>query len=169
MPFGAGPRDFENGDCDGRGAGMGYGVVLNNGSTRYLNVDSVWGQTLRGAFTLWVRRRIIMKQDGNFEDSAADDNSLVLVSEGVAPYTTMVNATGATRARIEANRAVRVMEWTLSRTLQQCGTRAGQSEGGPEGGGPGACKTADNSTMDKMLQQQGGTGTGDQVGGGAGL
>jgi hypothetical protein len=147
VPFPGATRDVENGSCDGPGRGVGYGVVLADGMTTYENVDTVWGQSLRGAFTLWIRRPLILTQEGKFSDTSADDNSLVLTSEGTAPFSTSAGA----GAFVMTSRAVRVMEWTLSRELKQCGARQGQGLGDPSGGGPGACKSADDDTAKKLM------------------
>jgi hypothetical protein len=66
---------------------------------------------------------------------------MVLVSEGVAPYTggNIASAFGA------ANRAVQVIEVSLGRVIQTqaglgCGGRSGQVGGGPLGAGFGGCE-----------------------------
>jgi len=129
-------RNFENGNCDARGNGAGYGVVLDDGGANgpYQNVQSVFNQSLNGAFTLWIRRGLISNEDGTFKDNP-DDNALVLTAEGSAPF-----ARGT--AFTQANRAVFVMEATVSRTIDEgdtCGGRSGQMGGGPEGAGFAAC------------------------------
>jgi hypothetical protein len=90
-PFAAGraltgepSRDHELAGCDERGNGMGYGVVLFDGTRQYQNVAQVQGHQLDGAFTLWVRRPVIVGADGTMADYPHDD-VLILVSEGVAP------------------------------------------------------------------------------------
>ena len=47
----AGPiagRDYERWDCDNRGAGVGYGLVLTDLTQRYENVTTFAGETLNG-------------------------------------------------------------------------------------------------------------------------
>jgi Tfp pilus assembly protein PilX len=129
-------RNFENGACDARGNGVGYGVVLDDGGANapYQNVQSVLGQSLNGAFTLWIRRDLVSNDTGRFQDSSNND-ALVLTAEGSAPF-----ARGG--AFTQANRAVFVMQATVSRTINSgelCGGRGGQMGRGPEGAGFGSC------------------------------
>lgn len=108
--YGNPSRNFENTNCDRRGNGAGYGVVLDDGTTPeapFQNVTTIYGQTLNGAFTLWVRRRLVASAvtPGNVGDNA-DSNLLVLTSEGTAPYVGSQQA----NASVRASRAVRVLE-----------------------------------------------------------
>lgn len=135
-------RNFENFSCDQKGFGMGYGVVLDDGTANapYQYVTTAIGQNLNGAFTLWIRRPLNFRADAQLEDYSADNDNLVLVSEGVAPYTggNITSAFGA------ANRAVQVIEVSLGRVVPLasggCGSRAGQVGGGPLGAGFGGCE-----------------------------
>lgn len=98
-------RNFANADCDTWGNGAGYGAVLDDGvmaGAPFQNVSNVLGRTLNGTFTLWVRRRIIFNGGQNQDDP--DSGSLVLTSEGTAPYQT------ATGTFVQTRRAVRVLE-----------------------------------------------------------
>ena len=52
-------------DCDARG-GIGYGRVVDDGAVRYENVDSFQGQTLNGAFTIWIRRPLRVNNAGEY-------------------------------------------------------------------------------------------------------
>lgn len=131
-------RNFENGPCDARGNGMGYGVVLDDGGDEapYQNVQSVFGRSLNGAFTVWIRRDLLSKENGTFSDNP-DPDSFVLTAEGSAPF-----ARG--NAFTQANRAVFVIQAAVSRSMDPgsgstCGGRGGQMGGGPEGAGFGAC------------------------------
>jgi hypothetical protein len=108
-------RDFEMSACDTRG-GIGYGKVLDDGTTRYEDVSDFMGETLNGAFTIWVRRGLDVDEGGQFSDSTKNED-LVVVSEGVAPF--VGPQTAATRAR----QAVRVLETSFS--------LAGTTEGSP--------------------------------------
>jgi hypothetical protein len=122
-------RDFDRRDCDTRG-NMGFGLVLNDG-TRYEDVSDYDGQSLNGAFTIWIRRPLDVTPLGQFSDSAIDDR-LVIVSEGVAPY--VGPATAFTRAR----QAVRVLETRFTLALQTTsnpceGMLAGQEGLSPTG------------------------------------
>ena len=110
-------RNFESGGCDARGAGMGYGVVLNdvgslNPQGLMQNRTVVFGQRLNGAVTLWVRRDTGIAMTRHHLD-ATPDNALVLTAEGVAPYTDGAS----TLAFARANQAVRVVETYLLRSL----------------------------------------------------
>ena len=131
-------RNFENGPCDARGNGVGYGVVLDDGGGHkpYQNVESVFGHSLNGAFTVWIRRDLLSNENGTFSDNP-DPDSFILTAEGSAPF-----ARG--NAFTQANRAVFVLQAAVSRSLNAgsggiCGGRGGQMGGGPEGAGFGAC------------------------------
>ncbi|PYQ46646.1 MAG: hypothetical protein DMF77_00100 [Acidobacteria bacterium] len=134
-------RNFEGWPCDLRGNGMGYGVVLDDGGTNapYQYKSTIFGQTLNGAFTLWVRRPVLPSlANANFSDYGVDNDHLLLVSEGVAPY----NGEAMSNARVAGNAAVQVIEILLSRAGSGgsvCGTRTGQAGQGPEGAGFSAC------------------------------
>lgn len=111
-PFSRATRNFERGTCDSRGNGMGYGVVMDDGGAApapYQTVSRLWGQSLNGHFTLWVRRPLVVLANGALADDPSN-NLLVLTAEGVAPYTT------ATAAANAAGAAVRTLEMTLSRS-----------------------------------------------------
>jgi hypothetical protein len=128
----AGPpnnRDFESQSCDNLG-GEGYGVVLNaaapaGAAQRWENVSNFMGQSLNGAFTLWVRRTI--QQTGT---TAQDDpgapalNTVVLTAEGVAPYI------GGGTVFTKANQSRQLLEMNL--TLAVAGTCR---QYGPQKGG----------------------------------
>jgi hypothetical protein len=157
---GAPRRNFEGWQCDNKGNGMGYGVVLDEtlgGSAGqvYQNVSTVLGQRLNGSFTLWVRRPLYIRPDGGVTDwgaeqnlptgyspatTPADDDNLVLVAEGVAP---MPDGGGGTA--LARTRAVHVIEVAVSHvgtvTDTECDTsRAGQQGLGPEGANFGGCR-----------------------------
>ncbi len=142
-------RNFENWQCDKRGYGMGYGVVYDDGSAAGPEEyrSQIGGATLNGAFTLWVRRPV-MWSGGNgvgttLQDYPADD-VIILVSEGVAPYTGANNA----NAFSASNRAVYTIETLLSfgggaggPIIDQasCNTRQGQAGGSASGGNSAGC------------------------------
>ena len=133
-------RNFEMGACDIRGGYVGYGVVLDDGGAEapYQNVDTIFGQTLNGTFTLWVRRALLGVDKDNIKDmpDLGDEVDLILTSEGSAPFQGSMAGdqyAGALKARA-------VIETTLSRTLSApCGTRGGQVGGGPEGSNFSPC------------------------------
>src|SRR5215510_11826645 len=58
--FGNASRNFAFGYCDRRYNGMGAGAVLDNAGpgSPWQNVSTFGGQTLNGAFTLWVKRPV---------------------------------------------------------------------------------------------------------------
>jgi Tfp pilus assembly protein PilX len=141
--WGNASRNFESGNCDRRSNGVGYGVVLDDGTALapYQYKTTLYGQSLNGAFTLWVRRPVLIRQDGLFTDytGVGDEDHLILVSEGVAPYTG-AQLSGTTAAN---NAAVQVVEVLLSQVrgtaTNPCNTRTGQAGQGAEGAGFSAC------------------------------
>ena len=157
-------RNFESGNCDRRGNGVGYGVVLDDGSALapYQYKTTLYGQSLNGAFTLWVRRPTLIRQDGLFGDytGVGDEDHLVLVSEGVAPYTG-AQLSGAMTAN---NAAVQVVEVLLSQvrgtTQNPCNTRTGQAGQGAEGAGFSACDPITGAGLAPALGPAGAGGRG---------
>ena len=144
--FARATRNFENWKCDKKGYGMGYGVVYDNGGAAGPEEyrSQVGGATLNGAFTLWVRRPVKwsgVNGTGNTLEDYPTDNVLVLVSEGVAPYTGANN----TNAFAATNRAVYTIETLLTRSgttiLDQsaCSSRQGQAGGSSSGGNTSGC------------------------------
>lgn len=142
-------RNYESWQCDSKGQGMGYGVVLDDGSAAapYQYVTSIFGQTLHGAFTLWVRRPLHYLPDGTTVDwggtvvpaTEIDDSNLIMVVEGTAPYTGAAMGTSLG----SWGKAVHVMEVALSQTPPQAScrsVRAGQQGSGPEGANHGGCE-----------------------------
>jgi hypothetical protein len=122
-------RDFYRSDCDDR-AGIGYGRVVDDGAVRYENVDSFEGQTLNGAFTIWIRRPLRVNNAGEYSDDTRND-ALVVVAEGVAPYT------GTGDAFTRARQAVRVLETRFALALGTEGEPCGLGKmQGQEGGSP---------------------------------
>lgn len=131
-------RDFEMRSCDTRG-GMGYGLVLNDGTVRYENVSAIdptgtgtMTETLNGAFTIWVRRPLEVSPAGQFSDGPppGQDDLLVIVSEGVAPYV------GASTAFTRARQAVRVLETRFSLGLNTSSNPCLGAQAGQEGMSP---------------------------------
>jgi hypothetical protein len=124
-------RDYELKACDTRG-NIGYGLVLDDGITRFESASGYLGQTVNGAFTVWIRRNLDINDDGQYSDSA-DDTQLVIVSEGVAPFV------GASTAFTRARQAVRVLE-TRYALISQTANEPCQGGAGQEGG----TQTGDN-------------------------
>lgn len=166
-------RNWESWKCDQRGYGMGYGVVYDdggaNGPEEYRS--QIGGATLNGAFTLWVRRPVRWNQvdaqgfaTGTQLEDYADNNVVVLVSEGVAPFTGGANA----NAFAASNRAVYTIETLLVRTgttiLDQsaCSSRQGQAGGSSSGGNTSGCValTAGRQVTEALAGTPG-VGTGD--------
>jgi hypothetical protein len=144
--WGNSSRNYEAWQCDRFGKNVGYGVVLDDSSSEgpYQYKTHLFGRTLTGAFTIWVRRPGWTLTANNFETDygasnsqcpSCDDDNLVMVVEGVAPFT--AGAAGV------QGRAVRVIEVTLSKAVPTanppCGTRGGQVGGGAEGSNFAGC------------------------------
>lgn len=162
-------RNFEGWQCDWKGDGMGYGVVLESGQA-FQYVDLVGDQRLNGAFTLWVRRPLYIRPDGTITDWGAnqtvpppigqtpiDNDNLVLVSEGVAPFTSI----GAQTTSLAQSRAVHVIEVSVSHigttTSTECDTsRMGQQGLGPEGANFGGCRTLTADALGDAMRGAGG-------------
>lgn len=141
-----GTRNFENWKCDERGYGMGYGVVIDDGGATGAEEfrSEIGGATLNGSFTLWIRRPVMWALgNGNGTElrDYDEDDVLILVSEGVAPYTGANNNSNFAAA----NRAVYTIETLLARTgttiLDQsaCSSRQGQAGGSSSGGNTAGC------------------------------
>ncbi|MGD8894969.1 MAG: pilus assembly PilX N-terminal domain-containing protein [Acidobacteriota bacterium] len=153
-------RDFDMNGCDTRG-GVGYGRVLEDTSTstRYEDVSTFEGQTLNGAFTIWVRRGLEVDNAGQFADSDRND-ALIIVSEGRAPYQ------GATTTFTAARQAVRVLETTFSLGLDTVGspclgTQAGQEGMSPTGENFNPCAPITAGAGGSLEGAFGAAGTGD--------
>jgi hypothetical protein len=122
-------RDFYRLDCDDRG-GIGYGLVVDDGVIRYENVDNFQNQTLNGAFTIWIRRPLRVTNAGEYSDDTRND-AVVVVAEGVAPYT------GAGDAFTRARQSVRVLETRFALAVGTEGEPCGLGKmQGQEGGSP---------------------------------
>lgn len=162
-------RNFENYRCDKFGYGMGYGVVLDDGGAlgpqEY--ISEIAGATLNGAFTLWIRRPVMWSEGlgkGDTLQDFEDDDVIVLVSEGVAPYTgAAANATGLAAM----NRSTFVIETLLTRkgapVLDQsaCNTRQGQAGGSSSGGNTAGCVAlTEGRQITEALGDTPGVGTG---------
>jgi len=142
-PYGGASRNFENFDCDktgvvGASAGyQGYGVVMDmvNFASPYQTVSNFLGQNINGTFTIWLRRPVLVNNDGTVQDYAADDR-LVVTAEGTAPYTGA--AAGTTYAF--QNRAVRILETEIRKIdPNDCENLSGQAGSGPTGSGFDPC------------------------------
>ncbi len=140
-------RTFENAECDTDGVGAGYGWVLDDGSAAapYQNVVA-WrdagGQpyALNGSFTLWIRPR--MMQDPDSGTMIEDEDAVILTAEGTAPYVVGFNAgiDAAAARHVTANRAVQVLEMTVSRlAVARCAKDEAQAGGDAAGSGMKAC------------------------------
>jgi type IV pilus assembly PilX-like protein len=144
--WGNATRNFENWQCDLKGNGMGYGVVLDDASAAGPQQfrTTLLGNDIMGATTLWVRRPTWNNADGTLSDLSSDidatgDDVLILTAEGIAPF-----SGGTANMRTSAaSRAVQVIEVVLRQATLEiegpCGGRAGQAGGGAEGAGFGGC------------------------------
>jgi len=144
-------RDFEQRLCPGDRGGQGYGVVLNapappgTGPTvRWENVgicpNCFMGQPLNGAFTIWVRRELVSRNDGTFvDDPSSPLTNLVLTVEGVAPFS---GVAGGASNFTRANQARRVLEMTWTLLIgRPCRQLSGQKGQGPTGENFDPCST----------------------------
>jgi hypothetical protein len=148
-------RDYENGECDQRAQGTGFGKVLHIGSDRYENRTEFMDRALNGSATIWIRRKIATNNEGVFNDST-DNESLIITVEGVAPY--VAGDTGSSVAK--TYRASKLLEFDYSREptkLDPCGTRAGQAGAGPEGSNFGGCVAIDDDRVAEGLGRGKGT------------
>ncbi|MEO6401124.1 MAG: hypothetical protein ABIP62_03835, partial [Vicinamibacteria bacterium] len=130
---------------DKRGYGMGYGVVLDDGSAAGAeeNRTTLAGVALNGAFTLWIRRPVEWNggdgSGGNLRDYANDD-VIVLVAEGVAPFTTgTANVFAASNRSVYAIETVLVRGGTTILDQSACSARQGQAGGSSSGGNSAGC------------------------------
>ena len=179
--LGRATRDIENWQCDTRGYGMGYGVVYDTGDASGPEEyrTQIGGATLNGAFTLWVRRPVKWNGvDGGgtqLEDYPNGPNDvLMLVSEGVAPWSSMGSGINSQSANITANafsagnRAVYTIEALLVRGAggviadqSQCNSRQGQAGGSSSGGNTAGCVSlTSGSQITEALVGVSDTGTG---------
>jgi Tfp pilus assembly protein PilX len=149
-------RSFENYACDqsatvAAAAGFqGYGTVLDdvNFAVPFENVSTFLGQSLKGSFTIWVRRPYVISPppaDPPFLEDDSRNDRLVLTAEGIAPYIGNLSDTSTSQAGISAafgrrNRAMRIMEVTLQRIAPgDCENRTSQTGSGPLGAGFDQC------------------------------
>lgn len=144
-PEGEPSRNFELQDCDtdpNLGGNVGFGVVLDdlNEAFPFQNSSQFLGTALNGTITLWVRRKIEMRDDGSgtyvpYELPDADSR-VILTAEGTAPF----SQGGATGTYQMMNRAVRYIEVELTRQdPNDCENRSAQAGSGPSGSGYDQC------------------------------
>jgi hypothetical protein len=162
-------RDYERWDCDARGAGVGYGMVLADTTTRYEDVSTFSGQSLNGAFTIWIRRPLLVNNSGQYSEDNTDNSRLVIVAEGVAPFS------GPQDAFIRSRQAVRVLETRFTLALgtagEPCGLGRlqGQEGGSPMGENFNPCVNVTPGASGTLGAVFGGAGTGGAGGGGGSL
>jgi len=137
-PFAA-TRNFELAYCDTRGNGMGYGAVMAGAGLPFPleNVTTIYGHSLNGAFTVWVRRDLVPDPadptGATLMDDPSQDVAWVTV-EGTAPFVGGQYNMASTRSR----RAVRTLQTKL--TLgSPCTTDRNQSGGDAKGSGARKC------------------------------
>jgi Tfp pilus assembly protein PilX len=174
-PWGNPSRNYDNWTCDSRGFGRGYGVVLDDGTgVPQQYVTQVGGLNLNGAFTLWIRRPVKWQDDGANATTLVDyvptpapvpgNGVLVLVSEGVAPFTGGVATAGS------ANRASFILEVLLAQGASNtvinaggtlsCNARQGQAGGNAQGTNAQGCSLLNGSSITTALQGAINLGTG---------
>jgi hypothetical protein len=153
-------RDYERWECDEKGAGVGYGVVLVDAVQRYEDIGTFAGQTINGAFTIWIRRPLVGNDAGQYQD-AVEDSRLVIVAEGIAPYS------GQADAFVRSRQAVRVLEthYTLDVGIagEPCGLGRlqGQEGGSPMGENFNPCVNVTPGADGTLGTVFGGSGAGD--------
>ena len=154
------PRDIAMGisACQGRVGRVGYGTVLAgtapDGSSptggRWENVTTFMNQRLNGAFTLWVRRRLVVDASGKYTDDPTNPpDVLVVTAEGVAPYAS-TQAVTTQAAFTRASQAVRVVEmtYTLATQGKGCtGSEYAQQGGGQSGENFNPCATLGDTSL----------------------
>lgn len=142
-------RNYENWTCDFKSFGAGYGRVLNDGAVEYRDQTTAYGQPVNGAFTIWVRRPVVIGDTARLSDVTGAD-SIIMTAEGVAPYS---DAAGLATALGRQNRSVHTMEILVTNTMtnQSCGTLSGQAGGGPGGAGFGGCQAIDPASIASAL------------------
>ncbi len=173
--WGSAIRDFENGPCDLRGSNMGLGVVLRDGPGKnpaagtqqpMQYMTRLFGEDLNGAVTIWIRRTTGLQNSGSagediYQDTANGTNGqpeLVLTAEGTAPFTGSQSANAA----VSANRAVRLLEATVSQTATTtslCSEFGGQTGGSAAGAGYGGCAPVSDAGVSTGLTQAERTGS----------
>jgi hypothetical protein len=129
----AGLRDYERMGCADR-AGVGFGRVLTAPAGapqpgNYQDTTSYMQQGLNGAFTIWVRRPLMVDSNGMLHDDE-DNSHVVVTAEGIAPYQTQNSAFTQT------NQARRTLELALNLLMNQgnrCQGLAGQEGLGASG------------------------------------
>jgi hypothetical protein len=130
-------RNFENQACDTLGS-EGYGAVLDLSTLAFpvQNVNQVNMQlanyAIGGTFTAWVRRPLTLDPTKTTLIDSIDNTSLILTSEGTAPY--VQAGTNFTQSR----RAVRTLQVSISRVATGCG-KGGQEGNGSQGTGNENC------------------------------
>lgn len=131
--------------CDSRAA-VGYGRVLLEfgGANVPMREVTDWnGQALQGAFTIWVRRPIKVKDDGTYQDVPTTDSLVVVTVMGTAPYVGRLVSTAQ-------NQAVRIVEQTLQLTQKDskpCGSGVYQSGRDQLGTNFNPCGTLDGPNI----------------------
>ena len=167
-PAGAPPRaatrHWEGAECD-TNFGTGYGAVLDDfpavplangqapGPGPYENVTNFLGNRVNGAFTLWIRREIVLRENGQYQDysqfsgplAVPESNlTLVLTSEGVAP------APGNVASAAFMPRAVRVLQVKLlfAAPGSPCDQAGGQGGNTASGSNMNACPPLGNDIND---------------------
>jgi hypothetical protein len=117
-------RDYELMGCADR-AGVGYGLILTQPGTPPVNLDGVsqfMGTPIDGAFSVWVRRRVISDDNGQFaDDNDPNPTAAVVTAEGVAPYTA-----SAFDRRHQARRVLEVAYMLLVNEGRRCQGLSGQ-------------------------------------------
>jgi PilX N-terminal len=169
-PFGNPSRNYAYAGCDTHYGRVGAGVVFDDGSgvAPYQNISTILGRTLNGSFTLWVRRPVVVT-NGQITDNNANDQ-LILTAEGSAPYTGQAAGATSGTSFTRANKAVRLLETTItSADPQECGGGSGQKGFGSGGAGFNPCTPVGKNFGDLGGRTGGVTGLGDMSDTGGGV
>jgi hypothetical protein len=171
-------RDYENANCDAKGNGMGYGLVLVSDGVPQQYISTFNTMQLTGAFTVWVRRPTWILSTGQFADWGAQipgpplfnppAETLIMVVEGVAPFTNAgaYTATGAGGNLVSRSKAVYTIELPFSQAgatpNETCNfSNSGQTGGGAHNNGFGGCSLNGAAALDSARRGSTSTGTGD--------
>lgn len=153
-------RNFWSDTCDYRGGNVGYGVILDPaaGALQYTNSVAWLPQALNGAFTVWIRRGVLINTGAATFSDDPSDMVLILTSEGIAPYAQAGDQT------LRANVAVAVRELTLLRGIDSCEAYKSQQGGNVSGTGFWACAVLEGAgalqgALGNLRRQAGGAAT----------
>jgi Tfp pilus assembly protein PilX len=123
-------------------SGVGYGRILTpfGGGAPLENITTYGGQTLNGAFTVWVRAPTTWNNtlgqmvDDNSPTAPSNPNRVVVTVEGTAPYSNISNTSDNL---LRQNQAVQMMEVEMTSSSLVSGVICDYGQTGGGGGGAG--------------------------------